>query len=180
MTDFAITLPSSLQDQGISLRPRTEADTAFLRGLYLSIRWEEVAPLTDWTDAMKTSFLESQFVAQTTHYAKYYSDSQFLIIQCGDEPIGRLYLDHGHPEEIRIVDIAFLPRWCGRGLGGAFLDTIFAEASAQTRAVSIHVESNNPAQRLYFRKGFQRVDSPSSDDEPQVYWLLKWTPAAAA
>ncbi len=175
-----IVLLPPLLERGIGLRPQTGADTAFLCGLYASTRQEELAPLSDWTPAMKTAFLEQQFAAQTHHYTTHYAESEFMIIECRDKAIGRLYLDRIHPSETRIVDIAFLPQWCGQGLGGAVIDSIFADARAANRAVSIHVEKFNPAQRLYFRKGFQREDTDAPDHERQVYWLLKWTPEAVA
>src|SRR5256885_17004518 len=40
-----LALPATLVDQGFALRPETEADVPFLRRLYASTRWEELAPI---------------------------------------------------------------------------------------------------------------------------------------
>ena len=55
----------------------------------------------------------------------------------------------------------------GRGIGTALVTELFAEADASGRSVSIHVETNNPARRLYERLGFQDVG------EHGVYVLME-------
>ena len=51
-------------------------------------------------------------------------------------------------------------------IGGALLDMACAEAARLGCPVSIHVEKNNPAQRLYRRKGFV----PAGENGPS--WLM--------
>ncbi len=62
-----------------------------------------------------------------------------------------------------------MPEFRGRGIGTALVTELFAEADASGRSVSIHVESNNPARRLYERLGFQDVG------EHGVYKLMEST-----
>ena len=81
-------------------------------------------------------------------------------------PVGRLYVDRW-PREVRIVDISLLPEHRGRGLGGALLAAVFAEADAAGKPVSIHVERFNPALRLYTRLGF------AFREDKGVYLLLQ-------
>jgi ribosomal protein S18 acetylase RimI-like enzyme len=72
------------------------------------------------------------------------------------------------PGDMRIVDIAFLPQWCNRGIGGALIAAVQAQARQRGDKVSIHVERENPARRLYQRLGFQPV-KPAG-----IYDLLEW------
>jgi ribosomal protein S18 acetylase RimI-like enzyme len=90
----------------------------------------------------------------------------FAIIQHAGEAAGRLYLARW-ASEYRIVDIALLPAFRGRGLGTAILNVIIAEATGHGLPVSIHVERFNPALRLYERLGFEFVS------EYGVYYLMR-------
>ncbi len=164
-------MPAALAGIGVALRPETEADLPFLSRLYVSIRWDELAPLTAWSDDQKLAFLADQFRLQRLHYATYYAGADFMIIEDKGEPIGRLYLDRVARTDLRIVDIAFLPAYRGRGYGSLFLGAVLEEAAADGKVASIHVEEMNPAKRLYERLGFRQV-SPHGP-----YWLMEKAPA---
>jgi len=166
-------LPPVLSGKGFALRPETEADVPFLRRLYISTRWEELAPLVDWTDAQKIAFLDSQFVAQRSSYLSQYANAAFDVLEERGVPAGRLYLDR-QPDTLLVVDIALLPQWCGRGIGTALLEAMFAEARLSGKGVTISVEKFNPAHRLYRRLGFREY---AEDD---VYWFMHWSPDASA
>lgn len=163
-------VPASLAGLGLGVRAQTGADDAFLRSLYVSIRWHEVEPLVDWTQDQKIAFLAGQFALQHQYYGTTFAECAFAIVEHQGEPIGRLYLDRVDPADTRIIDIAFLPQWCGRGLGTAFLRHLQDEARAEGRSVSIHVEGDNPARRLYERLGFEDVERRG------LYWLMRWRP----
>jgi len=152
---------------GLTFRPIGEADLPFLARLYASIRAEELA-LTDWSDEHKAAFLQTQFDAQHAHYQRYYTTADFFVIERAGERIGRLYLSRWASEH-RIVDIAFVPEHCGKGLGGALLRDLLDEAATAGNAVTIHVEKFNPAHRLYRRLGFAKVSDECAYD------LMKWT-----
>lgn len=153
---------------GISVRPEREEDVEFMRLLYRELRWEEMAPLADWSDGMKTAFLSQQYDAQRQHYARAYYDAEFLVVVRDGQPIGRLYLYRGDPKDIRIVDIGLLIAERNRGLGRALIEAVFDEARAGDRSVSIHVEVFNPARRLYDRLGFVE------EGENGPYRLMRW------
>jgi ribosomal protein S18 acetylase RimI-like enzyme len=158
---------------GLSLRPQTADDTAFLRRLYISLRWDELGAVA-WEEPAKIAFLEQQFDFQSRHYAEAYrDDADFDIVERGGDGIGRLYV-HRSPSDLRIVDIGFLPQWRNRGLGTALILALQREAAAAGRIVSIHVEQFNPAQRLYERLGFRRIA------EKGPYWLMEWRDAETA
>jgi ribosomal protein S18 acetylase RimI-like enzyme len=164
-------IPAALAERGFALRPETEADVPFLFQLYVSTRWEELAPLTQWTEAQKIAFLEQQFAAQRQHYLVYYGKSAFDVLEEHGVPVGRLYVDR-QERTLLIVDIALLPQWCGRGIGTALIEALFAEARLVGKEVSISVEKINRAQRLYRRLGFREY---AEDD---CYWFMYWSPDA--
>jgi ribosomal protein S18 acetylase RimI-like enzyme len=137
---------------GLAFRPATDADLPFLSGLYASTRIEELAA-TFWTDEQKAAFLDMQFRAQHAHYIKHYPEADWLVVERAGEDIGRLYVERG-PSQHRIIDIAFQPAHRGKGFGTALLSELIEEAADIGKAVSIHVEKNNPARQLYLRLGF--------------------------
>jgi RimJ/RimL family protein N-acetyltransferase len=137
----------------IRLRPITAEDREFLYRCYASTRIEELSVL-DWSDADKEQFLRMQFQAQSVHYEKHYPSAQFQIILVDDQPAGRLYVGRWE-KEIRIIDITLLPPFRGHGTGTVLLQTVFDESAAAGKPVSIHVEKNNRARRLYERLGFR-------------------------
>jgi ribosomal protein S18 acetylase RimI-like enzyme len=157
-------------DQKITLRPITADDMAFLQRVYASTREDELAQV-DWTEAQKASFLRMQFEAQHKYYQANYAAARFQIIMADDRPIGRLYVIRW-PQEIRIIDIALLPEYRGRGIGSAFLRDILADGQRRGLPVTIHVERFNPALRLYERLGFHILQDKG------VYYLMEWSPAS--
>lgn len=165
-------MPPALRGRGFALRPETEADIPFLLRLYISTRWEELS-ITDWADAQKIAFLESQFAAQRSYYLSQYASAAFDVLEERGVPAGRLYLDR-QADTLLIVDIAMLPEWCGRGIGTALLEAMFAEARLSGKGVTISVEKFNPAQRLYRRLGFREYA------ESDVYWFMHWSPETDA
>ncbi|HEX8066618.1 MAG TPA: GNAT family N-acetyltransferase [Thermoleophilaceae bacterium] len=114
--------------------------------------------------------MEQQFSAQDQHYKDNYRDTAYDVILVGGEPAGRLYVGRWR-EEIRIVDIALLPAFRGRGAGTALLRDLMAEADAAGKPLTIHVERENPARRLYERLGFAEAG------EHGVYVLMRREPA---
>jgi ribosomal protein S18 acetylase RimI-like enzyme len=155
---------------GLNFRIAADEDQPFLSRLYTSTRLDELAPVP-WSHAQKAAFLDAQFRAQHFHYRTHYPNALWLVILHDKEPIGRLYLDRW-PSEHRIIDIALLPGLRGKGYGGALMQDLIDEAIASGKAVSIHVEKNNPARHLYERLGFAVAG------EQGVYDRLEWRPAA--
>jgi ribosomal protein S18 acetylase RimI-like enzyme len=94
-----------------------------------------------------------QFDAQASWYAEHYGGASFDVVVVEGEPAGRLYVHRGE-REVRIVDIALLPEYRGRGVGTSLLGKLLAEADVAGKSVTIHVERLNPALGLYERLGF--------------------------
>ena len=156
---------------GLAFRRIAEHDLPFLAQVYASTRAEEIA-LTGWPDEQKAAFLTQQFLAQHTHYQRYYPQADWLVMVREGEDIGRLYVERW-PSQHRIIDIALLPAHRGKGFGEALLRDLMDEAAAAGKAVSIHVEKNNPAMRLYRRLGFR------TEEDKGVYDLMRWTATPA-
>lgn len=156
----------------IQLKGVGESDQDFLFAVYASTRAEELAPL-DWSAAQKEAFLRQQFGAQSASYRSNYPGAVFQIIVVEGQDAGRLYV-HRRDQEIRIMDIALLNPFRGRGMGTQLIGSLLKEGEMSCRKVSIHVEIFNPAMRLYERLGFRVVATQG------VYHLMEWTPEAAA
>ncbi|HEX8063403.1 MAG TPA: GNAT family N-acetyltransferase [Allosphingosinicella sp.] len=155
---------------GIAYRPAADEDLSFLSLVYASTRIEEVAR-TGWPLETQRQFLTHQFDAQHRHYRQHYPGAEWLVIERDGAAIGRLYIEEW-PDQIRLIDIALVPDHRGGGAGGAILADLMDMAAAAEKPLTIHVEKNNPAMRLYRRLGFEPID------EHGVYDLMEWRPPA--
>jgi ribosomal protein S18 acetylase RimI-like enzyme len=147
------------------LRPATDADRAFLVELYASVREPELA-LVPWDEATVRAFVEQQYAAQDMHYREHYPGATLDVVEVDGERAGRLYVHRG-AGDMRIMDIALLPAFRGRGLGTRLLHALIEEAERGALKLSIHVEVGNPARALYARVGFRPVG------EQGVYMLME-------
>ena len=153
---------------GVSYRKFGEADLPFVAELYASTRREEVA-VTGWPPEIQAAFLAQQHEAQHRHYTEHFADAEWLIVERAGEAVGRLYLRE-LPDDWHIIDISLLPEHRGHGIGGAILRDILDHSASLAKAVTIHVERNNPARSLYARLGFEMVE------EGGVYDFLRARP----
>ena len=154
----------------VTLRGVRVEDEPFLRELYASTRARELA-IVPWSEEQKAAFLTMQFNAQDSFYRTHYPDARFDIIEIEGVAAGRLYL-FASAEELRVIDIALLPQYRNRGIGGSLMRTILRTAAETGRVVTIHVEVDNPARHLYDRLGFAPVEQQG------VYLLMQHTSLA--
>lgn len=152
----------------VTLRPATAADETFLRVVYAWTRADELAAVP-WTDEQKAAFVAMQFDAQSTYYREIYPDGAYGVVVVDGEDAGRLYVAR-LAEEIRVFDIALLPPFRGRGVGGMLLSGLIAEATERGKRVVIHVEHQNRARSLYERLGFVVVEDTG------IYLRMEWAP----
>lgn len=157
-----------LKIDGILFRKVHDKDLPFLQKVYRSTREQEL-DLTPWSELEKSQFISQQFSAQHRFYQEQFDSAFFLIILIREEPAGRLYLDE-RKEEIRIIDIAFLPGFRGMGWGTKILNKIISLAGENGKGVGIHVEKNNPARSLYLRLGFENTEDKG------IYQFMMWLP----
>ena len=144
-------------------------DDDFLRGLYATTRADEMVA-TGWDPAQVASFLDMQWRAQHTAYARRHPTSDHAVIVADGRAAGRLWVARG-PSEIRIVDISLLPAEQGRGIGTQLLEELQAEAKESDRVLTLSVASDNArARALYLRLGFDVVAVEAG------YQLMEWVP----
>lgn len=150
---------------GLELRGVDVRDADFLRELYTSTRWDELAT-TGWPDDGKHAFLAQQWDAQRQYYGKHYAQADNLVLEHDEAgPIGRLVIHSG--ADLRLVDIALVPAWRGHGLGTGLLQMLCAQADQLRLPIVAHVETFNPARRLYARLGFH------VEDDNQIYLRMR-------
>lgn len=169
-------LPATEKDlpPGLDWRDAVDADLPFLRALYADTRAAELAAVP-WPEAVRQTFLDSQFVLQHQHYTTHYPLADYLVIQDGGRPAGRLYL-HRDGHEVNVIDIALLSAVRGRGIGSALLRHVQRTALRDgLDSVMLHVEHRNAgARRLYERLGF------AAEEDIGSHWRMRWTAAAIA
>ncbi len=153
---------------GVRFRPIEEDDEPLLRRIYASTRADEMAAVP-WSEAEKAAFVSGQFEAQHKYYQEVFPSAEFSIVEKDGEPIGRLYIDR-REDEHRLIDIALLPEWRGKGVGSELMRGVLDEAREAGKLVRIHVEQDNPAMRLYKRLGFEEIEDQG------VYRLMEWRP----
>lgn len=153
----------------VGLRAVVTDDRPFLREVYASTRADELA-FVPWTDEQKQMFTDQQFDAQDAYYRQHYEGAAYDVVLVDGEPAGRLYVARWD-DEIRIMDIALLPAFRGRGIGRRLLEPLLREGAEAGKSVSVHVEQSNRAMSLYRRLGFVEIG------EHGVYRLMRWTPS---
>lgn len=158
----------------VSLRPITEADLPTLLDIYASTRADEMALVPEWSETDKRAFLTQQFMAQHQYYQEFYQGANLQIIENDGVSVGRMYVHWNYsPSEVRIMDIALLPDYRRRGIGKKMLESVLNKGAELGKTVTIHVEYNNPAMKLYKRLNFRKIGEFNS-----VYYLYEWKPAA--
>lgn len=159
------------------LRPIRDTDEEFLLRVYASTRAAELAQ-TGWDESVCDAFVRMQFHAQASYYRTQWPMSVHSVIEVMwmdvQHPAGRLWVDR-RSDVIHVLDIALLPEWRGRGVGATCLKRLIAEAVRLGQTVTIQVEQNNPARRLYDRLGFAPVGSQQG-----MHQLMAWRNPADA
>jgi ribosomal protein S18 acetylase RimI-like enzyme len=153
---------------GLYIRPSRPSDKVFLEQLFHSTRND--LQLIDGEQDFIESIIEMQFRAQIQGYGDQFPNAMYFIIEKHHEAIGKATLDFGS-NEVRLIDLALLPKARGLGFGQAVIQS-FQMAAAQVGApMVLTVEQGNiGAKQLYLRLGFQTesINSP--------YELMSWYP----
>ena len=151
-----------------TLRPSRDSDRELLLAVYGSTRADEL-DLVAWPPGGREAFVEMQFSAQDHEYRRLNPKGSFDVIEVDGEGAGRLYVDR-RPGDLRIIDIALLPQYRGRGIGGRLIRALQREAAAGGCIVSLHVEATNRAAGLYERLGFVVVEDQG------IHRRMEWAP----
>jgi ribosomal protein S18 acetylase RimI-like enzyme len=150
----------------ITLRDSTVEDEPFLREVYACTREQELA-MTPWNEEQRAAFLRFQFDAQHAHYRQQYPDASYEVILSDADPVGRLYVAR-RPGEIKVLDLTVLPQHRDKGIGSRLMNEILSEANNDGKSVLIWVEQTSPAQELFKRLGFSKIETDNYQD------LLEW------
>lgn len=156
----------------VELRPAISADSPFLVALYASGRASEMANW-GWSDEQRRQFAAMQYLARCRHYDAVHPGRDDCIVLVDGAEAGLLSVAR-RPAGMTIVDIAILPEFQGRGVGGGLVRELQREAAQSGKTLGLHVlAENRAAERLYQSLGFARI----ADDG--AYHRLEWRPETA-
>lgn len=144
----------SVNENEISLRPVTPADSNFLLAVFASTRTDELAALPD--PAIAESFVRMQFNAQQQSCQMAYPKAEHRIIIFRGRPAGRILVDYT-AETIRLVDISLLSEFRAQGIGSFLIRRLIGEALDTGKRLMLSVYKFNPALTLYERLGFSKT-----------------------
>lgn len=144
----------STSSDPLRLRDQRHDDEPFLRGLFFEAH---AGLLADLEPELRDMLLGHQFAGQTASYRSAYPAARFQIVTEAGMLIGRLVTNAG-PTETRLVDIAVLAAFRGRGVGEWLVRQVIESARLSASVVRLSVRPNNhDAERLYRRCGFDVV-----------------------
>jgi GNAT superfamily N-acetyltransferase len=98
------------------------------------------------------------------------------IVECGGVPAGFYALDC-RSDPLRLDHLYLMPEYQGRGLGGAVLDRVKAQARHLGRAVVLQALRQSPANAFYGSRGFRQTGTDEFDNGWR--WEPGWPDAAA-
>jgi GNAT superfamily N-acetyltransferase len=159
-----------MTDGGFALRVAAAGDAEFLADMLVeAVNWDPRRPAVSRERVVAAR--------ETAHYVAGWprpGDLGVVAVDSGGGPIGAAWLrrfsagDPGYGfvgPEVPEMSIGVVPRWRGRGVGGALIDALVRRAAAAgTGQISLSVERANPARDLYVRAGFATIESgPDAD-----------------
>jgi ribosomal protein S18 acetylase RimI-like enzyme len=152
----------------ISLRPARDGDEPFLKRVHETARhWEFAALLQTGQADLYHKIMAQQYDAQHRFYFANYDTAHYGIIQWTGQPVGRLYVDY-RDDEVRVLEIAILPEYRGRGIGRIVMTGLCLEAAMRHKPVRLHVHYLSRAQRFYGQLGFRELALEGPDR------LMEW------
>jgi ribosomal protein S18 acetylase RimI-like enzyme len=132
--------------RGCALRAGRPEDCEFLFTLHRSAMKRYVQATWGWDEQW-----------QRRHFEQSYRPARHAIVVRRDpraRDIGRLSLTR-HWRKVFLRDIELVAEERNRGVGGALIAALLAQARSERRTVELVVLKCNPAQRLYQRLGFR-------------------------
>lgn len=158
-----------VEPNGIVLCPVNNDDESFIFSIFASSR-PDLEWMTGLGEVMKAELIRQQFMCEQEYLKREYPDAALSIVLLEGEPIGRLYVHRG-AKTFRVIAIALLPEYRGRGIGKDLLSGILKEASEAGKQVRLKVAwFNYSARSLYERLGFSTIEDTG------VYCEMQWAP----
>ncbi|WP_297417475.1 GNAT family N-acetyltransferase [Clostridium sp.] len=107
----------------------------------------------------KRVILLQQFTIETKQLMQIYPNAEFNIVMLNEEPIGKLYINYGKTAD-RIIEIALLEEYRGRGIGKELIEIVIKNAKKAGKNVRLQVAwFNQNAYGLYKKLGFQVIEN---------------------
>ena len=132
---------SSVPD--FQLRPATQEDFSFARGLY----FDSMEPLLSALDAWDAENAENAF-------RSYFIAEEINVVQLNAKDVGWMQVSVTE-KELCLDQIHLMEDVRGLGIGTHLINKVIDEAEAQKRDVSLSLIKGNPSIGLYRRLGFQ-------------------------
>src|SRR5262245_41743933 len=118
--------PATFQSE-IHIRPVNSGDEDFLLEVYAGVRREEMLGW-GWSAEQERDFVRMQFQVRRQSYWFQYPDASESVIVVDGALAGSMMVFRG-VSEIRLVDIALLPEFRGRGIGRGLITGLAHEAA---------------------------------------------------
>src|SRR5665213_1636654 len=136
---------------GWRLRTAIEEDEEFLRTLFAQTN----VALQSFPLELQAALLDMQYRGREMTYSTQYPDAEDSMICLDDGTrIGRCLVDRSD-ERLRLVDLAIVPEWQGKGIGTRVLAELAQQSRETGVKLSLRIVKENPALRLYSRVGFE-------------------------
>ncbi len=143
----------------LGVRPARSSDEPFLAALYRASR--DDLRLLELDEEVVEGLIDWQRHCQTQGYGDMFPNALYFIVEVQGERAGRLVVDFG-PNEIRVIDILFLPQARGKGYGTQLLQGLQQAAATVRAPLALTVASQNvSAKRLYGLLGFRTLETQS-------------------
>ncbi len=133
---------STVKSKSATLCPVSKTGKVFLLRLYALMRVSEM-PLALPSGQQTESFRRTPSEAQTKHRRKRCPQAEFDLIKLDQQPIGRLYAAELE-DEIRGIDLAFLPYFYNRSVYDSMFENVLKKAARRNKSVRIRLEYNHP------------------------------------
>lgn len=154
----------------LSQRPAGPEDEPLLQALFAEDKAAQLAA-AGLEEAQLQALIEMQYRGRRMTYGAQYPEAADSILLGEDgTPAGRLLVNRG-PDCWRVVDIAVLAAYRGRGVATRALRECQRQAAAEGVGLALHVMPFNPALRLYERLGFEVAGRDAVGVE------MRWSPA---
>ncbi|MEP6900139.1 MAG: GNAT family N-acetyltransferase [Actinomycetota bacterium] len=131
----------------------SDEDREFIEKVYFSTRMDEFAIL-GWLPEQLEAFLKMQLDYQQKSYQMQFPNAENYVIKSENESVGRI-LTFCDENELRLIDIAVLPEFRGKGIGSFLITNLIEQAGKKNKKLALQVLKSNPkAFKLYQRLGF--------------------------
>lgn len=157
-----INLPCNL-----GIRKIRKEDQPFLEQLFFSSRPH--LALIDMPEAFISSLVSQQYMLQQAHYQTQWPDTEKLIITLANSDIGKI-ITALSDTSLRIVDLALLQHYRGKGIGTSILRSLQQFARQHSLPLKLSVDNQNSlAKKLYLSIGFQITGHTETHDS--MIWM---------